>query len=72
MVYYNYHAQAKNLITAGHCVGAELFDSYHGIAPALVLFFDNHRPMPIRMYRFEEYATILKQKNIQIKTPTNL
>lgn len=55
MSYYNYHAKAKQLIKEGHLVGHEIVDNWNGIVPALVLYFDNHRPMPIRKYRWDEY-----------------
>ena len=59
MAYYNYHAKAKNLIETGHLVRFEIVDRWGNIAPALVLYFDNHRPMPIREYRFDEYMKLL-------------
>jgi hypothetical protein len=55
MSYYNYHATAKRLISEGHLVKMEIMERWNAIAPALVLFFDNHRPMPIRSYRWDEY-----------------
>lgn len=55
MGYYNYHAQAKKLINEGHLVKMEIVPKWNSISPALVLFFDNHRPMPIREYRWNEY-----------------
>lgn len=55
MGYYNYHAQAKKLINEGHLVKMEIVPKWNSISPALVLFFDNHRPMPIREYRWSEY-----------------
>lgn len=54
-MYYNYHAKAQNLIKEGHLVKMEIVDRWNNISPALVLYFDNHRPMPIRKYRWEEY-----------------
>jgi hypothetical protein len=54
-VYYNYHAQARRLIEEGHLVEYRLLEEYHGIRPCLLLIFDNHRPMPIRRHRWEEY-----------------
>ena len=59
MGYYNYHAKAKQLVTDGHLVKHEIVDDWNGIAPALVLFFDNHRPMPIRQYRWDEYLNFI-------------
>lgn len=61
-MYYNYHAKAKKLIATGHLIYFEYLPEYHGIAPVLLLYFDNHIPMPIRQYRWEEYEDILKNK----------
>ena len=60
MAYFNYHAKAKRLIAEGHLVNWEIVENYHGIAPALVLYFDNEKPMPIREHRFCEYFDLLK------------
>lgn len=68
MDYYNYHAQAKNLIFGGHLIDFRIVDRWNAISPALVLFFDNHRPMPVREYRWDEYLKILngwKHENAQ-------
>ena len=59
MAYFNYHAKAKNLIQTGHLVKFEIVDRWNNISPALVLYFDNNRPMPIREYRFDEYMPLL-------------
>ena len=58
-MYYNYHAKAHQLIDEGHLVRIEIVDDWNGIRPALVLFFDNHRPMPIRQYRWDEYKEVM-------------
>lgn len=55
MAYYNYHAAAGKLIDEGHLVKMEIVDQWNSIKPALVLYFDNHRPMPIRNHRWDEY-----------------
>lgn len=60
MAYFNYHAKAKNLIATGHLVRFEIVPKWGNIAPALVLYFDNNRPMPIREYRFDEYLKMLQ------------
>ena len=60
MGYFNYHAKAKNLIAEGHLVKFEIVEKWNNISPALVLYFDNNKPMPIREYRFDEYFAILK------------
>lgn len=61
MAYYNYHAQARNLIISGHLTDYVIVDAWNSIKPALVLFFDNHRPMPIRSYRWDEYLTLMER-----------
>lgn len=62
-MYYNYHAKAHQLISDGHLTGYEYLDTYHGISPCLLLYFDNHKPMPIRDYRWEEYMPLLRGAN---------
>lgn len=62
-MYYNYHAKVKHLITEGHLINYEIVEKWNNISPALVLYFDNHKPMPIREYRFEEYWNILDEWN---------
>ena len=56
---YPYHNKAKQLIYQGHLTHWELVDKWNHIEKALVLFFDNHRPIPIRPHRHEEYLQIL-------------
>lgn len=63
MSYFNYHAKAKKLITEGHLIDYEIVDSWNNISPALVLYFDNNKPMPIREYRWDEYFKILNTQN---------
>lgn len=62
MSYFNYHAKAKKLISEGHLVNYEIVDSWNKISPALVLYFDNNKPMPIREYMWDEYFKILNKK----------
>lgn len=62
-MYYNYHAQIKKLILEGKLKGYEFMDEYNGIKPALVLYFNNHHPMSIREYRWEEYLPFLMNLN---------
>ena len=68
MSYFNYHAQAKNLIESGHCTHAEILTQHNQISPALVLFFDNHRPMPIRQDKWHIYFELLQKHNVSIIT----
>ena len=70
MTYFNYHAIAKNLILSGHCFAATKFKIYHHISPALVIYFDNHKPIPIRQYRWNEYLPILQSLGIEIADKT--
>lgn len=59
MSYFNYHAKAKNLIAGGHLLKFEIMERWNNIRPAMVLYFDNNRPMPIREYRFAEYLELI-------------
>ncbi len=72
MSYYNYHAMAKNLIKSGNCFSATIFQTYHHISPALVLYFNNHKPIPVRQYRWQEYLPLLSLFDIQLNNPNNL
>ena len=54
-MYFNYHAKAMRLIRQGHCTHFELVERWNQIAPALVLYFDNEPPMPIREERWADY-----------------
>lgn len=60
-MYFNYHAKAKKLINEGHLVDYQVISRWNLIAPALVLYFDNHEPMPIRKYKWEEYWKIINE-----------
>ena len=59
-MYYNYHATAKNLIKQGNLINYKIFDKWNNISPALVLFFENHKPMPIRKEKWQMYFEIIK------------
>lgn len=59
MPYFNYHAKAKKLIAEGHLIDYEIVDKWNKISPALVLYFDNCKPMPIREHRWDEYFILL-------------
>lgn len=71
-MYYNYHAMAKRLILSHNTISATIFANYHHISPALVLYFKNHAPIPIRQYMWHEYLPLLANENIQILNPDNL
>ena len=67
MAYFNYHAKAKNLINNNCCFAAAIFENYHNIKPALVLYFFNNQPIPIREYMWEDYFKLLNNQNITIQ-----
>lgn len=58
-MYFNYHAKLKKLIVDGHLVRFETVENYNGISPALVLYFDNAPPMPVREHKWEEYFKLI-------------
>ena len=72
MTYFNYHAKAKRLIECGNCISASIFSNYHSIKPALVLYFENNIPIPIRDYMWNDYFPPLKQHGISINNPENI
>lgn len=65
-MYYNYHAKAKRLIEDGHLIDAKVMEKWNSISPALVLFYDNAPPMPIRKHRWEEYFALFENMEITI------
>jgi hypothetical protein len=65
MSYFNYHSKIKRLILGGHLIGYKVIDNWNGISPALVFYFDNNRPMPVREYRFKEYFEILEKRDFK-------
>lgn len=72
MTYFNYHAKAKNLISSGHCMSVSLFKNYHNIKPAMVFYFDNNFPMPIREYMWNDYLPLINKHNLTINNPDNI
>ncbi len=72
MAYFNYHAKIKKLILNGQLERYQFFDDYHGIKPALVLYFKNNPPMPIRSYRWEEYIPYLMMLSDKINNQKKL
>lgn len=66
MGYYNYHGIARKLIKNGHCLRAEIVKTHGKISPALVLYFTNHKPMPIREVHFDEYMVLLSYFEVPV------
>lgn len=72
MPYYNYHAIAKKLIENNHLIAVSIFPEYKNIRPAMVLYFDNHRPIPIREYMWYDYLDKIHNKKIEIINEHNI
>ena len=64
MAYFNYRAKAKKLIKEGHLTHYEILSKYNKISPAMVLYFKNNKPMPIRKEKWSEYYELFKQLNL--------
>lgn len=62
-MYFNYHATAHRLIRDGKLLDWRITESWKGISPALVLFFDDekHPIMPIREHMWEQYWDLLAE-----------
>ncbi len=60
-MYFNYHAKVKKLIKDGRLVSFGFYENWNGISPALVLFFYDEKPMPIREYRWQEYLELFDE-----------
>ena len=69
-MYFNYHAKAMRLIREGHCTHFELVERWNQIAPAMVLYFDNEPPMPIREERWADYFELIDVLCVLSKTST--
>lgn len=72
MPYYNYHAIAKRLIEDNHLIAVSVFPEYKNIRPAMVFYFDNHRPIPIREYMWDDYLDKIHNKKIEIINEHNI
>ncbi len=64
-MYFNYHAKIKKLILSGELIRFEIVENYHNIKPAMVLYFKNNPPMPIREHRFLEYFELFEKLGIK-------
>ena len=71
-MYFNYHAKIKNLICSGHATGYERLEKHNNISPCILIYFDNHRAMPIREHRFEEYEFLFAKFDVlELKNDDN-
>ena len=62
-MYYNYHGVARKLIREGRLKAFCKVERWGRIAPAFVLFFEGHRPMPIREERVPEYVALIAESS---------
>ena len=69
-MYFKDHAQIKKLISAGFFVNYKIFNTWNNISPALVLFFYNHKPMPIRKEKWKDYYKYINNYYILLNINT--
>ena len=58
-MYFNYHSKVKEIIKKDVVTKIEIVDNHNGIRPAMLLYFRNHKPMPIREHKWDEYIKLL-------------
>lgn len=61
-MYFNYHSKVKKLIEQDKITKIEIVEEYHGIKPAMLLYFQNHPPMPIREHKWDDYINFLTKQ----------
>ena len=61
MAYFNYHAKAKRLIKDGFLIGYEFVNEHNNVRPALILYFHNNKPIPIKQHYWKEYLSLIKE-----------
>ena len=62
-MYFNYHSKVKQTIDKDIIIKIEIVDNWNGISPAMVIYFKNHNPMPIREHKWDEYIKYLQNLN---------
>lgn len=62
-MYFNYHSKVKKVIDSDIITKIEIVDNYNGICPAMVIYFKNHSPMPIREHKWDEYIAYLMKND---------
>lgn len=65
-MYFNYHSKVKQVINDDVITKIEIVDNWNGISPAMVIYFKNHNPMPIREHKWDEYIALLTQDNYEL------
>lgn len=64
-MYFNYHAKVQNLIKENHAICYEYLNSYNGISPCMLIYFDNGKKYPIRSHKFAEYEFLLVKYDVE-------
>ena len=59
-MYFNYHSKVKQVLETDRLIKIEIVDDHNGIKPAMVLHFQNHKPMPIREHKWDEYISYIQ------------
>ncbi|MBO5884264.1 MAG: hypothetical protein J6Q51_00540 [Clostridia bacterium] len=67
MGYFSYHNKIQSKIKKGELASFCFVDEYHGISPALVLYFKDGTTYPIREHKFDEYFKLLQIDDMEIK-----
>ena len=60
-MYFNYHSKLKKIISEDKITKIEILDEYHGIKPAMIIYFEKHCPMPIREHMWDDYIKLLNK-----------
>ena len=58
-MYFNYHSKVKEVIKNDTVTKIEIVDNHNGICPAMILHFKNHKPMPIREHKWDDYIKLI-------------
>ena len=62
-MFFNYHSKVKKIIDSDTITKIEILDEYNNISPAMVIYFKNHPPMPIREHKWDDYISYLNKNN---------
>ena len=67
MAYFSYHNKIKKMIRDGKLISYSFSEDYHGIRPALLLFFNDEKynVMPVRKERWAEYLPITEKEKAE-------
>jgi len=66
-MFFNYHSKVKRIIQSDTVTKIEIVKDYNGIKPAMVLYFKNNPPMPIREHKWDEYISLLFEEKEENK-----